>query len=222
MTHENQISLEKEPQPFLDDVFHLNTEAPPTFLSKVKTKMKKWAKPFAYGAGTYLSYLVIKNTITFLYDFVVGAYHWFGSMFSSIWNTITGWIESINLFLFHAQTAPANPSNINDVANQVVGNMAGVAELLSGMAYLIGLGFGIQAALSFKQYNEDGGRTPISKPVTYAVVSAMLLSLPSFLSVGYETTFANGTAQGVKIENIDSNKTIVVTNNDTAPLIIKK
>lgn len=227
MTNENKISLEKEPQPFLNDVFHLNTEAPPTFASKAKTKLKKWAKPFGLGMGGYFSYLLIKKFFIFLYDMAVATYHWVGSIFSSFWNTISGWIDSIGLFLFHAQTAPAptptNPTNINDVTNQLVGNMSGIADLLSAMAYLMGLGFGMQAALSFKQHNEDGGRTPISKPVTYAVVSAMLISLPSLLSVGIDSTFGSGTQQVAKMEQTDSNKTIVINNNnDITPVIVQK
>lgn len=62
-----------------------------------------------------------------------------------------------------------------------------VADVLSGGAYLAGIGTGIKSGLLFKDHNENPNNTKLSKPITYALVTGMLLALPSFLTVGADS-----------------------------------
>ena len=78
------------------------------------------------------------------------------------------------------------------VANQVRSNFQGIADLMSGGAYLAGAAFGIQAALKFKAHNENPQQVKLSQPMTYAIVAGALLSLPTFLTTGSDTMFSGG------------------------------
>lgn len=82
--------------------------------------------------------------------------------------------------------------DIKDVANQIRSNFQGVADLMSGGAYLAGAAFGIQSALKFKTHNENPQQVKLSQPMTYALVAGALLSLPTFLTIGTDVLFLNG------------------------------
>jgi hypothetical protein len=78
-----------------------------------------------------------------------------------------------------------------DMANVVASQMVGIANMMSAMAYLAGCAFGIKAAFSFKEHNENPEKVRLSQPVTMMMMAAALLALPTFL------TSANEGALGV-------------------------
>lgn len=78
------------------------------------------------------------------------------------------------------------------VTNGLLPQMTGVADLLSALAYLSGIGFGIKAALKLKEYNDAKGQMPISAPITMAIVAGLLISLPSLLNISSEAIFGTG------------------------------
>lgn len=85
--------------------------------------------------------------------------------------------------------------DFNNVATTLNGQFQGAADLISGGAYLVGAGLGVQAALKFKEHNENPQQVKLSKPLTYAMVAGCLLALPSFLTVGGDSTFGEGSAK---------------------------
>lgn len=63
-----------------------------------------------------------------------------------------------------------------------------IADVLTGFSYIGGAGVGIRSALLFKEHNENPNTVKLSKPITHALVAGMLLALPSFLTVGADST----------------------------------
>lgn len=90
----------------------------------------------------------------------------------------------------------ASAATFGDLANGVVNTLSGVNNLITGGAYLLGVAFGVKAALKLKEHNESEGRTKLSTPLTLGVVSACLLALPSFLKTGVETAMGSGATMG--------------------------
>ena len=78
-------------------------------------------------------------------------------------------------------------TGLNKVTTELRGQMGGVADLLSAVSYIGGVGFGIKAALKLKEHNETKGQTPLSQPITMGIVAALLIALPTFLKTATET-----------------------------------
>lgn len=86
----------------------------------------------------------------------------------------------------------AQAQGILTVTNGLTPQMGGIADVLSSIAYLAGIGFGIKAALKLKEHNESKGQVPISAPITMAIVAGLLIALPSLLSMSSEAIFGTG------------------------------
>lgn len=93
-------------------------------------------------------------------------------------------IGALALFAF-ADSALAK--DFAEVAGSIHSQFQSAADLISGGAYLGGAGMGAQAALKFRDHNENPHQTRLSKPLTYAAVAGALLGLPSFLTVGADS-----------------------------------
>ena len=98
----------------------------------------------------------------------------------------------------------ATAATITELSQNVVSNaFVGANQLVTAGSYVLGVAFGVKAALKLKEHNESDGRTKLSAPITLGVVSALLLGLPSFLKSGIDTTFGSGagttTQQGTVI-----------------------
>lgn len=81
---------------------------------------------------------------------------------------------------------------LDKVTKNVTRQMPGIADVLSAVAYIAGIGFGIKAALKLKEHNETKGQVPLSQPMTLGIVAALLLALPSFLTVAKQGVFGAG------------------------------
>lgn len=91
---------------------------------------------------------------------------------------------------FIANTAFAQGLNV--VTGSLNGQLPGVVDTMSAISYIAGVGFGIKCALKLKAHNESKGQIPISEPITLFVVAAILIALPSMLSIATETIFGAG------------------------------
>ena len=95
---------------------------------------------------------------------------------------------------------------LNKITTNVKDQMPGIADVLSAVAYVAGVGFGIKSALKLKEHNESKGQVPLSQPITLAIVAALLLALPALLSTGKEAVFGAGstgtTLDGTTIRTI--------------------
>mgnify|MGYP001485722228 CR=1 FL=1 len=103
---------------------------------------------------------------------------------------------------------PAMAQGLNNVTNVVKSQMPGVAEVLSAVAYVAGVGFGIKAILKLKEHNESKGQVPLSQPITLGIVAGLLLALPTFLQTAKQGVFGAGskgtTLEGGNIRSIDN------------------
>ena len=95
-------------------------------------------------------------------------------------------------------TEPAMAQGLNTITSNVRGQFGGIVDVLSGLAYIGGIGFGIKSAMKLKEYNESQGKVPLSTPIMLALVAAILIALPSFLTTGQESVFGAG-AQNTSI-----------------------
>lgn len=86
----------------------------------------------------------------------------------------------------------ANAADVNTVTSNMLTQLTGVNDLISAVAYVAGIGFGIKAALKFKEHNETKGQIPLSQPITLAIVAGLLIALPTFLSVAKGGVFGSG------------------------------
>jgi hypothetical protein len=77
--------------------------------------------------------------------------------------------------------------NLRSSANSIV-------DILSLVSYVVGVGFGIKAALKFKEHNESKGQTPISQPIVLLVVAAFLLALPTLLIMAKDAVLGTGSS----------------------------
>jgi hypothetical protein len=87
---------------------------------------------------------------------------------------------------------PAMAQGLDRITNPVKAQLPAVADVLSIIAYIAGVGFGIKAALKLKESNESKGQVPLSQPITLAIVAGVLLALPTMLSVASESVFGAG------------------------------
>lgn len=94
--------------------------------------------------------------------------------------------------LFFVGTDPALAQDLKGMTTNLKDQLPGVADVLSAVAYIGGIGFGIKAALKLKEHNESKGQIPLSQPITMAVVAALLLALPTLLSNAKGTVFGTG------------------------------
>jgi intracellular multiplication protein IcmD len=105
-------------------------------------------------------------------------------------------------YILFGSNAFAQTTDLLGTTDQVRNQLPGVADLISAASYLIGIGFGLKAALKLKEHNESKGQIPLSQPVTLAVVAALLLALPTLLSVSRNSVFGTG-SQGSGLDGGD-------------------
>ena len=72
-------------------------------------------------------------------------------------------------------------------AASITQGFSAIADMISGLSFIAGLGLGLKAALSFKAHSETPHIVPISTPMTLAIMGGLMLGLPTFLKVTMET-----------------------------------
>jgi hypothetical protein len=90
--------------------------------------------------------------------------------------------------------SPAS-AQLSTVTTNIIQQFEGLVNVLSGVAYIGGVGFGIKAALKFKEHNETKGQVPLSQPIVMALVAALLIGLPSFIGVVRDSTLGSSAQQ---------------------------
>ena len=85
--------------------------------------------------------------------------------------------------LMVASPAFAQDGTIGDVATRITSYFGAFADLIMGAMFLVGIGIGAMSALKFKAHNEDPRSTKITTPIVFALVSAVLIGLPAYLTI---------------------------------------
>jgi len=79
-----------------------------------------------------------------------------------------------------------------DVLTNIAHALQPVEKLISGAAYLMGLGFAIKALMALKSHGEarsGGSSSSLKEPLMYFLVAAMLVYLPTGFEILMNTTF---------------------------------
>lgn len=63
-------------------------------------------------------------------------------------------------------------------------DMQGWTNLISLLAYVFGIIYGVIAALKLKEHNENPDKMPLFNPMVFMFIAATLMALPTFLSTG--------------------------------------
>lgn len=143
-----------------------------------------------------------KNYIRFLIDFLIAFYFKFVLIrreTKGVYKMKLNKVEKLGLGIV-AFTVPglalAAATNVGGIASGLKTQATQITVLVSAASYLIGAAVCVKAALEFKKYSTDQGRTPLSQPCIYAAVGACLLAFPAFTGVGIGTIFGTTAGQG--------------------------
>lgn len=99
--------------------------------------------------------------------------------------------------LMVASPAFAQGENVGDVAERVTEYFGAFADLIMGAMFLVGIGIGAMSALKFKAHNEDPRSTKITTPIVFALVSAVLIGLPAYLTIMKTSVVDDGDANSL-------------------------
>lgn len=86
------------------------------------------------------------------------------------------------------------------IMNSIVASVDKFPGLLAGIAYLLGIGFGVKAILKLKEHVENPGNSPLRNPVIHALVAGGLFALPTIIAAMINTIDPNDTAFNPAIE----------------------
>lgn len=112
-------------------------------------------------------------------------------------------IKKITYILFAVIMAmfsvEVHAATIGDLAENVTSIMSDIAQLITSVSYVAGIGFAMGAILKFKQHKDNPTQMPIGTPIAMLGVAAALLFLPTVLQTAGESIFGSGaTAGGVE------------------------
>lgn len=92
--------------------------------------------------------------------------------------------------------AEDSSATIGTLASTVTKSYADIGALMTGTAYLAGLGFGISAVFKFKQHKDNPTQIPIGTPFALLAVSVVLIFLPSLYEPAGATIFGSDAEGG--------------------------
>ncbi len=97
------------------------------------------------------------------------------------------------LFIMGCMMAPlhAEYSTLGDMADAFINMHLNIGELLIGLGYLSGVGFGIASVYKFKQYKDNPTQIPIGTPFALLMVSILMVSMPGLIGVVTTTIFGD-------------------------------
>jgi intracellular multiplication protein IcmD len=93
-------------------------------------------------------------------------------------------------------TAVANADTLANLATNVTAQFTAIGQLMIGVAYVAGIGFGISAIFKFKQHKDNPTQIPIGTPFALLAVSVLLVFLPGLYAPAGESVFGSTTSAG--------------------------
>tara|TARA_B110000459_G_C16613317_1_gene497396 strand:+ start:2547 stop:2930 length:384 start_codon:yes stop_codon:yes gene_type:complete len=107
--------------------------------------------------------------------------------------------KNIAIYALPLVCAAASASGSNDLASladNVTGQFTAIGQLMIGVAYVAGIGFGISAIFKFKQHKDNPTQIPIGTPFALLSVSVLLVFLPGLYAPAGESVFGSTTSAG--------------------------
>ena len=99
---------------------------------------------------------------------------------------------NLSLLCCPGVTWAAGSQTLGNVASGITKAFEPITLLVTGGSYIAGLAFAVGAILKFKQHKENPTQVELGKPITFLLVAASLLFLPSILNVAGGTLFGTG------------------------------
>lgn len=118
---------------------------------------------------------------------------------AKIWFHIFVPIIALCAFLFAGEVfgdSGFTGTSLGSVAAGVTSSFANLARLITGAAYIAGLGFALSALLKFKQHKDNPQQIPIGTPIALLFIGAALVFLPTILGVANQTLFSGSGSIG--------------------------
>ena len=88
-------------------------------------------------------------------------------------------------------SAAGSDKGIAGIANSVSSNLNAVAQLISQVAFVAGLGFFVSAVFKFKQHKDNPTQVPIGTPMSMLAISAALMFMGNFIMPLGQTLFSS-------------------------------
>ena len=93
-----------------------------------------------------------------------------------------------------ATDSGTSTTGIGGIAANVKAQLVGVADLISQVAFVAGMGFFVAAVFKFKQHKDNPTQVPVGTPLTMIVISAALMFMGNFIQPLGETLFTDAQA----------------------------
>jgi hypothetical protein len=77
--------------------------------------------------------------------------------------------------------------------------ISSATDIMSYIAYIVGLGIGFKGALKLKEHNESQGKVPLSQPITLFIVAGLLFALPTIVGISKNTISTGDTNQSATL-----------------------
>jgi intracellular multiplication protein IcmD len=107
-----------------------------------------------------------------------------------------GILLSSGLLLYGADALAQQ--NLGTIATTISTSFGALAQLITAISYVAGMGFGMASILKFKAHRDNPTQIPIGTPIALLFVAAALLFLPTLFGIAGSTIFgANKTTGGI-------------------------
>jgi len=99
--------------------------------------------------------------------------------------------------MFYASDAFAQAAtDLGSIATNMTNTFGKLAQLITAISYIAGMGFGLASILKFKAHKDNPTQIPIGTPIALLFVAAALLFLPTLFGVAGTTIFGAGSKVG--------------------------
>jgi hypothetical protein len=104
--------------------------------------------------------------------------------------------------LLAASASASATGTFGDMAKRGFDQLGAFADVAIAVMFLSGLIVGGLAAFKFKAHSDNPGQNKITQPIVYAIVAALLIGLPTFLTIAKESVVGDGTAGSITEQGV--------------------
>lgn len=106
-------------------------------------------------------------------------------------------LSTVGLLCYAGSTLAAGEAeNLGTIATRVTESFGGIAKLISGGAFLAGVGFAMASIFKFKSHKDNPQQIPIGTPIALMVVAGSLMYLPAVYGSLGVTIFGTAATPG--------------------------
>lgn len=118
-------------------------------------------------------------------------------LFKATARVVLNTFSILSFFVIGMDIAYADPETIGSIAQRLTGAFGPVAQMITGAAYISGLGFTIGAILKFKQHKDNPTQIPVGTPIAMLMIAAAFIWMPSVIGITGASLFSQPQTSGV-------------------------